>query len=212
MALLATDIEVAPVRDVRTVDALLAVDLDDGRTVAVPLPYYPRLEHATDYELVLWQPIGRGEGIEFPRLNECVSVEGILAGRRSGECGPSLRRWFRVQEQLRVAGDYSWCRRGALDAGPLDTDELVRVVRRQIDGYDDPPSAWHAAADADPFARVRRAGVGDAGAVVREPTDGGALADALSTLAALGVRHELTDAAGSSRKSYLVAHRNSSAD
>ena len=76
-----------------TGDALV-VDLVDGRTITVPLTWYPRLAHGTPAERANWRFIGEGEGIHWPDLDEDISVEGLLAGRRSGETQASLRRWF----------------------------------------------------------------------------------------------------------------------
>jgi len=73
---------------------VLTVDLLDGRTIAVPLAWYPRLAHGADSERAHWRFIGEGEGIHWPDLDEDISVEGLLAGRRSGETQASLRRWL----------------------------------------------------------------------------------------------------------------------
>lgn len=75
-------------------DEALVVDLVDGRTLTVPLAWYPRLAHGTSLERANWRLIGRGEGIHWPDLDEDISVEGLLAGRRSGETQDSLRRWL----------------------------------------------------------------------------------------------------------------------
>ena len=74
-------------------DALL-VDLADGRTITVPLAWFPRLAHGTPAERAKWRMIGSGEGIHWPDLDEDISVESLLAGRRSGETQESLRRWL----------------------------------------------------------------------------------------------------------------------
>jgi hypothetical protein len=76
-----------------TADALV-VDLVDGRTISVPLAWYPRLAQGTPEERVHWRFIGEGEGIHWPELDEDISIEGLLAGRRSGETQASLRRWL----------------------------------------------------------------------------------------------------------------------
>jgi len=76
-----------------TKDALM-VDLADGRTVTVPLSWYPRLAHGTPAERANWRLIGRGEGIHWPDLDEDISVAGLLAGHCSGETSSSLRRWL----------------------------------------------------------------------------------------------------------------------
>jgi hypothetical protein len=76
-----------------TKDAL-AVDLADGRTVIAPLAWYPRLLHGTGEERRRWRLIGRGEGIHWPDLDEDISVDGLLAGRPSGESQRSFKRWL----------------------------------------------------------------------------------------------------------------------
>lgn len=73
---------------------VLMVDLLDGRTISVPLAWYPRLAHGSDAERAHWRLIGEGEGIHWPELDEDISIEGLLAGRRSGETQASLRRWL----------------------------------------------------------------------------------------------------------------------
>ena len=82
-----------------TADSLV-VDLVDGRTIKVPLLWYPRLANGTETERAHWRLIGEGEGIHWPDLDEDISVEGLLAGRRSGETQASLRRWFEGRRQL----------------------------------------------------------------------------------------------------------------
>lgn len=72
----------------------LVVDLADGRTLSVPLSWYPRLQHAAPDERQNWQLLGDGYAIEWPDLDEHIGVEGLLAGRRSGESAKSFRRWL----------------------------------------------------------------------------------------------------------------------
>jgi hypothetical protein len=74
-------------------DDSLVVDLIDGRTIAVPLAWYPRLIHATPAEQNDWRFIGKGEGIHWPDLDEDVSVADLLMGRPSGESQRSFERW-----------------------------------------------------------------------------------------------------------------------
>jgi len=81
-------------RDVHVDDDALVVDLVDGRTLSVPLAWYPRLVHATSTERANWRFIGRGEGVHWPDLDEDISVESLLAGRRSGESQTSLQGWL----------------------------------------------------------------------------------------------------------------------
>jgi hypothetical protein len=76
----------------------LVVDLADGRTITVPLAWFPRLAHGTHAERANWRLIGGGEGIHWPDLDEDISVASLLAGRRSGETQESLRRWLQRRE------------------------------------------------------------------------------------------------------------------
>jgi hypothetical protein len=83
---------------VRTSDDVLTVDLEDGRTIAVPLCWYPRLEHATSEERQSWQLIGHGTGIHWPAIDEDISVDSLLRGLPSNESQASLRRWLAGRE------------------------------------------------------------------------------------------------------------------
>ena len=78
-------------------DDTLTVDLSDGRTIAVPIDWFPRLVHATQDERDNWRLIGSGEGIHWPDLDEDISVEGLLAGRKSGESRSSFSRWLEAK-------------------------------------------------------------------------------------------------------------------
>jgi hypothetical protein len=69
--------------------------LNDGRSLSVPLAWYPRLLHGTLAERENYELIGDGEGIHWPELDEDISVEGLLAGRRSAESAASLAAWRR---------------------------------------------------------------------------------------------------------------------
>jgi len=75
-------------------DDSMTVSLDDGRSLSVPLTWYPRLLHGTSAEREEFELIGGGEGIHWPKLDEDISVEGLLAGRRSAESDASLSRWL----------------------------------------------------------------------------------------------------------------------
>lgn len=80
--------------DVAFSDDAMTVGLDDGRALSVPLAWYPRLLAGTRAERERLDLIGDGEGIHWPDLDEDISVEGILAGRRSAESHASLARWM----------------------------------------------------------------------------------------------------------------------
>jgi hypothetical protein len=72
----------------------LVVDLQDGRTITVPLSWYPRLHHGLTRERSNWRLIAGGEGIHWPDLDEDISVENLLAGSPSGESQASFQAWL----------------------------------------------------------------------------------------------------------------------
>jgi hypothetical protein len=74
------------------------VDLADGRTITVPLAWYPRLKHGNASERAHWSLTGKGTGVHWPDLDEDISVEGLLAGRRSSETQESLARWLMARK------------------------------------------------------------------------------------------------------------------
>ncbi len=82
------------VSQVTVVNERLIVDLVDGRSLSVPLAWYPRLMHALPAEQQNWQLLGDGYAIEWTDLDEHIGIEGLLAGRRSGESQRSLERWL----------------------------------------------------------------------------------------------------------------------
>ena len=90
----AAEIFVPLATGVSITDDPLSVDLRDGRTISVPLPWYPRLNEGSEKEKNNWRLIGNGEGIHWEDLDEDISVEGIIAGRRSGESHTSFKRWL----------------------------------------------------------------------------------------------------------------------
>ena len=68
------------VLDVRFDEASLIVDLMDGRTISVPLVWYPRLLHATVEQRAVWEKAGGGYGIHWPEIDEDLSTDGLLRG------------------------------------------------------------------------------------------------------------------------------------
>lgn len=92
------DLKVPEAERVEVTDDTLMADLSDGRTISVPLAWYPRLVHATPAERHNWRLIGVGQGIHWPDLDEDISVEGLLAGRPSGESQGSLKRWLEARQ------------------------------------------------------------------------------------------------------------------
>src|SRR5439155_2194697 len=75
-------------------DDTLSVDLSDGRTISVPLAWYPRLLHGTSEERRNWRLLGRGLGIHWPDLDEDISVENLLRGKPSAESQHSYKSWL----------------------------------------------------------------------------------------------------------------------
>jgi hypothetical protein len=73
----------------------LTVELNDGRSISVPLAGYPRLLHGTSEERNTWRPVGNGEGIHWPNLDEDISVENLLQGKPSGENQYSFEKWLK---------------------------------------------------------------------------------------------------------------------
>jgi hypothetical protein len=99
MSTLAIEIEIPYAVNVQVTEDTISVDLSDGRTISVPLGWYPRLEHATPAEKIHWRLIGRGQGIHWEDLDEDISVEGILAGRGSGESQKSFKKWLDARQK-----------------------------------------------------------------------------------------------------------------
>jgi hypothetical protein len=80
--------------DVAVSEDTLSVELADGRTIAVPLAWYPRLMKATVEERDGWRLIGGGRGIHWPAVDEDVSVVNLLSGQPSAESHDSLKKWL----------------------------------------------------------------------------------------------------------------------
>ena len=80
------------VRDVHFTEDTLAVDLSDGRTIIVPLAWYPRLVDATKEQRSHWKISGAGYGINWPDIDEDLSTEGMLRGAPAAAEPAHLRR------------------------------------------------------------------------------------------------------------------------
>jgi hypothetical protein len=87
----------AKAQSITVTDDTLSVDLTDGRTISVPLVWYPRLMHGTEEERKNWRIIGDKEGIHWPDLDEDISIENLLMGKRSGESQSSFKRWLEAR-------------------------------------------------------------------------------------------------------------------
>ncbi len=104
MSISAVEIAIPSALDVHATDDTLSVDLSDGRTISVPLGWYPRLEHATPAERVNWRLIGKGHGIHWEDIDEDLSVEGLLSGKPSGESQASFEKWLHGRQAYPTSG------------------------------------------------------------------------------------------------------------
>jgi hypothetical protein len=98
MTTLAIKIDLPYAESVRITEDTLNVDLSDGRTISVPLTWFPRLVHATQEQRDNWKLIGRGHGIHWNDIDEDISVEGLIAGRPSGESQSSFKKWLEAHQ------------------------------------------------------------------------------------------------------------------
>ena len=94
MSISANEIKIPNAERVIVTEDTLSVDLSDGRTISVPLAWFPRLLQSTPEERNNWRLIGRGRGIHWEDIDEDISVEGLLAGRPSGESQSSFKKWL----------------------------------------------------------------------------------------------------------------------
>jgi len=86
--------------NVTITEAKLIVDLDDGRSLLIPLEWYPRLLHASPKERNNCRLLGDGYAIEWPDLDEHIGIAGLLAGRRSGESKKSFEQWLASRQTI----------------------------------------------------------------------------------------------------------------
>lgn len=101
MNTLAIETRIACAQNVTFDEDSLVVDLDDGRTISIPLAWFPRLLDGTPEERNNWRLIGKGQGIHWPDLDEDISVEGILLGKSSGESQRSFKRWLEGRQHTK---------------------------------------------------------------------------------------------------------------
>lgn len=93
-----TRIQLASILEVSVSEDTLSVELHDGRTISVPLEWYPRLVYGTMQERNNWRLIGRGIGVHWPDLDEDISAENIVLGQPSGESQRSFKRWLEARQ------------------------------------------------------------------------------------------------------------------
>jgi hypothetical protein len=92
MSTLTIDRPLTVASKVRVTNDTLTVELNEGRTVSAPLAWYPRLLQGTAKERNKWRLIGRGEGIQWPDLDEDISLANLLLGKPSGESQHSFKK------------------------------------------------------------------------------------------------------------------------
>ena len=112
MSISADKIKIPYAEKVTITEDTLSVDLSDGRTISVPLAWFPRLLHSTSNEKSKWRLIGRGHGIHWEDIDEDISVEGLLAGRPSGESQSSFKTWLTRRSIKRPTTTKKYSRRG----------------------------------------------------------------------------------------------------
>jgi hypothetical protein len=95
MSTLKNNIKEARASKIKITEEELIVFLDDGRTITVPLSWYPRLLNGTRAERNTWHFIGEGIGIHWPDLDEDISIEGLIEGIPSQESQSSLKNWLK---------------------------------------------------------------------------------------------------------------------
>jgi hypothetical protein len=90
----AVNLALPRVANVTVTDDTLSVDLEDGRTISVPIGWYPRLAHGTPAERLNFRVSGAGYGIHWPDLDEDIGVDGLLSGKKSTESPASFQKWL----------------------------------------------------------------------------------------------------------------------
>jgi len=101
------EIRAGRAQNVAFTEDTLVVELLDGRTISVPLTWYPRLLRGTPSERDHWRLIGGGEGIHWPDLDEDLSVENLILGKPSGESQSSFKRWLEARKRRRKPARFS---------------------------------------------------------------------------------------------------------
>ncbi len=98
MHTLAVNINIPNANSLSVTDDTLTVELDDGRTISVPLAWYPRLKEASATEKDNWRLIGGGQGLHWMDIDEDISVQGIISGIPSGESQKSFKLWLESRQ------------------------------------------------------------------------------------------------------------------
>ena len=99
MSISALEIREARAQSIEVQDDSIVAQLVDGRTIIVPLAWYPRLWYGSPDERQHFEILGDGAYVHWPDLDEDLSIEGMVAGHRSGESATSLKRWLSSRER-----------------------------------------------------------------------------------------------------------------
>lgn len=135
MATSMIELEVPEAVNITVTDDALTIELVDCRTLSVPLEWYPRLVHATQEERDNWELYVEVGHIHWEDLDEDISVEGLLAGRRSGESEDSFARWLKA----RVAA----AEQVAKKSKATDTDDSLPIWEKIASiGKSAPEGTW----------------------------------------------------------------------
>jgi len=94
MRISTAEAQVPTIENVKVTRNTVRAELSDGRTILVPIAWFPRLAHGTLKERSNWRLIGKGSGIHWEDLDEDISVENLLLGKASGESQSSFRTWM----------------------------------------------------------------------------------------------------------------------
>jgi hypothetical protein len=87
-------LEIPTIEQVTLTDDTLSADLSDGRTISVPLAWYPRLLHGSMEERNAYRFIAGGNGVHWDQLDEDISIKNLILGQPSGESQKSFQRWL----------------------------------------------------------------------------------------------------------------------
>lgn len=87
-------LEIPQIQSVTITEDTLSADLSDGRTISVPLAWYPRLLYGSVEERSQWRLIGNGKGVHWAELDEDISIKNLILGQPSGESQKSFQRWL----------------------------------------------------------------------------------------------------------------------
>jgi len=113
MRISTAEAQVPTIENVKVTGNTIRTELSDGRTILVPIAWFPRIAHGTQKERNNWRLVGKGFGIHWEDLDEDISVENLLLGKTSGESQPSFQKWMesrRTRPTNHSSGQRDRCR------------------------------------------------------------------------------------------------------